>query len=824
MIQEENDELFSVKDGEYTIVTSADTFLLKRIYIRKKPLLYSFIGGMWYSKGLFSLDQDISLPYPFTTYYTTKIPDIIYRGVRCRSLYYVKMPLMILQYNDECIAVEFDPVIQLNGQEVFPFISLEENETTYIVSFYLFKTFYVKEKQYAWLGFGKKRKIELKLQPGDSFRFHVKSFVKKNWEDIVRSIVTRETPKRIDPHHPEEAFKHAQKALWRSYDHLTGVFLQLPWRDTPGFTFVNSSYSLIAYDAVRLHYFSEWYKKTGDKQFLEWRDTLRKVFINPSLSVKPVRGEGLVWYNMTNLTRHGLQGYFYMDCGYSGYPGGQATITFHLLKYLGYADDKHVERMVKQSLRYILSTQNKDGSWPMAIRQQGIVGLRPEKLDQYITYGGTGECIRALLQGFQRFNDERLKTAALNGLMFLETRHPLCVNGLRDIGLQEPEAFSAVSIIDAFLDFYEETKEKKYLKNALSYAYYSLTWFYLYDTDHLSLKFNFHPISYSITPRLSPYESLWIVSTYLRLARITGDTLWERIAKTSYNAAKKWVTQNGGLCEGVFPIYLSKLKPLPMEQTFATVELMRSSSQFFTVKKLIEKEKESTDDETIKIREDGSSVIIFYKNQKVFSFDVKKWKIVFIRNAKLNEYGISFSFYNPYSIGNRVSRFLKKYLRGRMGKFLLGLRDVKFFVKGVYGPKPYDKIGVNLIEKQKIKKVTVEVNGTKVKCSCETMLHRVSTTISACEKGKNLHVSFNPLLIEVLQHDLSCRQVLFPLIGCKLREQKNGTLCFDGFHVSGEFPRVVLTEMFTAVDQTLTTNWTHGGLYKGYFEVVLEDL
>ena len=85
-----------------------------------------------------------------------------------------------------------------------------------------------------------------------------------------------------------------------------------------------------------------------------------------------------------------------------------------------------------------------------------------------------------------------------------------------------------------------------------------------------------------------------------------------------------------------------------------------------------------------------------------------------------------------------------------------------------------------------------------------------------------MHIFFDPLIIKVLDHDLSCKQVLFPLIGKKLEKKSNKQLHFDGFSIRGDFKSVVTTDEFTAVDQTLSTNWTHGGMYKGKFEIILE--
>ena len=822
MIQVEEDRRFSIKNNIYTILKPNEVMLLKRIFIEKKHFSYSFIGGMWYSKEKFSLENDISLPYPFSTYYTTEILDKYHEDNLCRSLIYVKMPLMVLQFKDECIAIEFDPVIKLKNKEIFPFISLYEDDNNYIVSFYLFNSFYIKEKNQAWLGFGKKRKIDLDLESGITFNFSVRTKKFENWKDAVKSFIIKKIPNTIEIKNPKNVFKQGKQALWRSYDNLTGSFLQLPWRKSTDFTFVNSSYTLLSYEAVRLHYFSKWYKQINDKQFLDWKNKIRDHFINPKLFIeKPKDGEGIIWYNMTNLTRHGLQGFFYMDCGYAGYPGGQATIAFHILKYLRDVDDEKIEHLVKKSLKYILSTQKKNGAWPMAIRQEGLVRLRPENLQLYETHGGTGECIRALLLGYKKFNNKKMKKAALDALTYLETVNPVCYNGLRDIGIQEPEAFSAVSIIDAFLDAYEIINDKKYLDYALIYAYYTLTWFYLYNTENLSLEFNFHPISYSITPRLSPYENLLIVSTYLRLNTLTSNKLWIKLAKKSYSEGIKWITKNGGLCEGIFPFYLSYLKRLPMEQTFATVELMNAASQFISMEKNDIENIDRSSKNKLEIKQKEELLNIVYNSKVMLSFDFKKFKIVFIKGVELNDYGISLSFYDPYSLKNKLVRKVKKYLRGRVGKFILGISDAKYFLKGVYRDKTSDTIRIRPFEIHKKKAMDVQIEGALAHGYCETDIHRIEFTITSKKRGEKLHIFFDPLIIKVLDHDLSCKQVFFPIVGKKLEKKGYNQLDFNGFIMKGDFKNVVSTDEFTAVDQTLSTNWTHGGMYKGNFEIIL---
>lgn len=808
-----------VDDDVYTLTKDFPVFELRKLRVRKKFLRYAFIGGMWYSKSGFSLEQDISLPYPFSTYYTTKVLDKRFNGVVCRSLMYVKTPLLVMEFDEGCVAVEFDPVIEVRGQEVFPFISLREEDGEYVVTFYFFKEFEVKEKDNAWLGVGKKRVVVVEVSPGDCFRFSVKTRWCRDWREAVREYVMERFPEEIELSFAEEVFESGKKALWRSYDNLTGSFLQLPWRNKPGFTFVDSSYSLLTYEAVRLHYFSRWYRETGDEFFREWSRRLRNLFVNSDLYKRDLRhGKGIVWYNMTNLTRKGLQGYFYMDCGYGGYPGGQGSIAFHLLQYLNYSEDKEVENLVEQSLDYILSTQKENGCWPMALHQEGVVRFRPEKFEMYESFAGTSECVRALLAGYKRFKDERLKKAALKGLKYLETRYPICYNGLRDIGINEVEAFSAVSVIDAFLDGYELTSDEKFLENALNYAYYTLTWFYMYDTNNLRLKYGFHPISYSITPRLSPYESMWIVSTYLRLSKLTNDGLWERFAKATYVEGVKWRSRNGGLSEGVFPKYLEGLQPLPMEQTFATVEMLNASSHFFRLTHRVEKK---TGNKNVLIERRGGKLFFLDKGMEIMVFDLEDFKVSSLHGVELGRNGISFSFSDGYSIKSRVKRWFKQRLRGSYGKFLLGVKEIKYFLQGVEEPKVFEGVNLDYIGKH-VKKWDVSISNGSAHITCETGLHRIKLSISVAYEGEEIHILFDPFVVETLKHDVSCKQVLLPVVDAPLVRKTDERLCFKGFEVVGDFKDVVEAEDFTGVDQTLTTNWTHGGVYRGGFTVVLK--
>ncbi len=828
-LSETIDSSFNVTNDSYSIKEIKDNYLLKTFRIPKKePFTYAFLGGMWYSKKSFSLTfDDISLPYPFTTYYTIKILDKTINEKNCVSSIYLKMPVFVLQFSSKCYLIRFDPCITINNQEVFPYIHLNETESSYEISFFLPSSYEIKQKECAWLGRGKKSTIALDLQKDDSFLFHTEIEEYTHWEKaIIENLKkTVKTQKKQSFHvSPEQVFSQAKKALWRSYDNKNGTFLQLPWRETPGFTFVDSSYSLLSYEAVRLDYFSQWYENTKDNDYFLWCKQLHKLFLNPEMHTTPKKiGEGIIWYNMTTLSKDGVIGYFYMDTGYSGYPGGQATIDLHLLNYLQLHPDKKLEQLVRQSLQYILSTQKKDGSWPMAIKHEGLLKFRPEKLEQYTSFGGTAESVRALIKGSTFFKDEKMKTAALKGLDFFKEKNPICYNGLRDIGIMEPEAFSAVSIIDAFLDAYDLTRTESYLQQAKTYATYTFPWIYQWNTRNLSFFYNFHPISYSITPRLSPYETAWIISTYSRLNHHMKEPFLTQLNSSLFNHVTSWISKTGGLSEGIFPEGFSGFKRLPMEQTFATVELMKSAEQLAKndlLKK--EKQKNTSDlDPQFQLAKDNDSLMISKNNNPFFIFDASKGKITHLHQVSLSDIGITFSFFGSYN-QKILKRKIKKHLRGNLGKYILGSKDATYAISGVKGPEAFSEIQFDYIHSHlNTWDITIE-SKDKAIVTLESSIHSIQITFQFSSNIKELFIDMN-IQITVKNHDLSTKQlVLFPVIESKPVSKSKNTIKFKGFSLSGECANIRQYESITALDQTLSTNWTHAGIIKKEYRLSVQ--
>jgi len=807
------DQDLNCNNDTYTIKKQKDAYLLRRITIEKDQLLYAFIGGMWYTTDSFSFQNQISLPYPFSTYYTFKILDKNYENQLYRSLLYVKTPMLILQQKKSCYCILFDPYIHFKKEDIFPFIGLRETDTEFIISLYLFSDYTMKTKKSEWLGKGKKQTIHHHFKEHDSFTCSIKVSSFENWEEAVLHFFQKNNKKNHFIQQSEIIFHNAKKALYRSYDDITGSFLQLPWKTTTGFTFQNSSYSLLSYEAVRMEYFLKWYQKTKDEQFLLWSKKLRNHFVDKNLYIIPKkRGKGIIWYNMTNLTKRGLTGYFYMDCGYAGYPGGQASIAFHILQFLKENTDKELERNLKKSLTYLLSTQNQNGSWPMAIKQEGLIRFRRENMENYISYGGTGESARALFAAYQKFKNTTYKKHAEKALSFLNHPFPICYNGLRDIGIMEPEAFSAVSIIHAFLDGYDVTKKDQYLTQAFTHAQYLITWIYMFDTSNWNMTYNFHPISYSITPRLSPYETVWVISLFNRLAEYRNHDFWTQLAQNCYNSILPWISETGGLSEGVFPHYHDACYPLPMEQTFATVELMNASLHYMTKKKKTTKKYHPEIQKQVELSVENSYVLVQYKNKIICKIDASSCSITEILGKKIGNYGITLSIQGPFSLKNKIKNRIIKQCRGPIGKYILGIKDASYAVTGVRPPKQRKKV-IDVIGKH-IKNTSIEKRGdNSVTIHCQTAFHSITLFINVFLSKQDVTILIDPIRINVCDHDVFTNSVIFPLTDEPIKKKTNQQMIFEDFSIEGEFKEFVSINDYNGIDQTLQSNWTHGGIF-----------
>lgn len=723
-------------------------------------LKYFFIGGMNYAQE-FGF-QESHNRYPFTTYYIDRINDIVHEGVTYRSLFYCKLPLICLQFDDGCECIEFELPATCGNKKIYPFVGLVETQSSYRIIFKHFPEFILKHKDTAWLGREKKRKIKEGCGEVD---FKVKWYRTEDWVEAVQRFLdgTDFQKAGLNPDTDIDSGVNGvcwrvKEALKRSYDSELGTFLQLPWRKSSGFVFSLYSYSLLSYEAVRLSYFSQLYPKTGDPDFKSWMKSLRELFVNPKLCRETENG--LFWFNMTHYDGKKLRGYSYMDVGFAGYPGGQGLISRSLLEYLETEEDKDIEELVKRNLEFILSVQNGDGSWNAAI---SFKRFNPSSMmtKWSKSEGATAENVRALIRAYKRYGDDRYVDAALKGLEYLQQKEPVCRNVLRDIGLEEPEGYSAILAVNAFVDAFEVFGGDKFLEYAEIYAHHLLTFHYWYG----SIYGHFHPITESITPRLSPFESLMAVKAYKRIEEATDDRLWGEISNMLLRKILELVDDNGGLSEGVFVKYDGELQTLVMEQTFATAELLHTVSSYdcYHYRPMERKKLE------LEYKEDNIVVEGF--------LEINKHHFEIFDNK--NNYSLEIEMSKPYKLSSRLKTLFLNNLR-RFG-LVAGVIDLKYLIKGVRPPE--EDVDLQSL-KEHITSYKATERNEEVVVEAELSYHRIQVEVF---KNNSDEVFMN-LSIDVKGHDLKCNKVV---------------ISFDEVY-----------------DETLKTNWTHGGFYSRTFKIL----
>lgn len=766
--------------------------------IGEKPS-YWFIGGLRYSTGDFSPEPQADIEYPYTTYFTSKIHNFKDDGITYVPLSEINLPLIVLQYEDSCLAARIEPVLENSeGEKIHHFIGFDREERE--VKIVNPENFRKSSKKAEWLG---KADSETIKNPDYEKNYSLKFEEYENWREAVREIIGEETPELEEKRDLQEIFRDAKEWLYRSWDAENGTFLQLPWREKPGFALDEYSYSLMANEAVRVNYFDQ----LGDENFPEfsgWSERLVDLFKDEKLQKKDLKkGKGLTWYNTASFNGESLEGEFYLGTGYFGYPGGQSTISLNLLEYLDQQEDPELEKNIQENLEYILSTQKDSGHWPAALKQELEI---PFKKDEYYglrSEGATGESVRALLKAYQRFGDEKYQDAAVRGLEALTTDTPICRNGLRDIGTQEVEAFSAFSVINAFLDAYELLGDEKYLEQAENYSYYLTTWLCWFKVGSRDLRGVCHPISETITMRISPFETVKAAKTFLRVSQNSEDELWRRTADLCFRRALESINDTGGMSEGIFYDFEDGLENLETEQTFATSELLHTIKEFMDesgekVEEEKDKELEELDVEVL----DGSRIGV--EDKAVF--DLEKMGFSSINGSNENH---ELVFEGPYS---RKSTWRSKiFSKMRYSKFLLAPKDLKYLWSGIR-PQERDRRGEKFSDVEK--NIETEQRNGRVLFEVDTEIYSFEGEVSRFQDGQEELFSVD-LSVTSSKHDLLCDSVIlktdiFP---------ENGVLEEQGYSLSLERSE----DSEKGFDLSRQANWTHAGIYMGELELRLKD-
>jgi hypothetical protein len=83
-------------------------------------------------------------------------------------------------------------------------------------------------------------------------------------------------------------------------------------------------------------------------------------------------------------------------------------------------------------------------------------------------------------------------------------------------------------------------------------------------------------------------------------------------------------------------------------------------------------------------------------------------------------------------------------------------------------------------------------------------------------------VIIDPLEIYVLGHDLNCTGCFVPIIDAPSKIIDKNTIQIQDCIIKGEFPLIHMGTTRTIIDQTMATNWTHGGVFSTWLEITLK--
>ncbi len=749
---------------------------------------YIILGGLKYlEKGeRRSALPEARISFPFDRYYSQRIEPIKTREGPFVSSIYLKMPVAIMEYDGSYISVSHRPIItSQKGERLLSFLHLSDRLILSIFGEYPYLY-----KETTWMGIPERMRKKGPLKAGDSFEISIEILRGKGgWKEAVRALMEQEL---ADEGVEIRGDHRIKRAFRRCYNHRMGCFMQLPYKMAPGFLFSGQSYNLMAYEALRLNVFHRAWKLTGDEEYLRWARSLKSLLSEERFWKKlPI---GRVWHNSSVSDGKKLRAFTYLGDTYGAYPGGQAEIAMNLMEYSIESGDGAFEGAIKETLEYILNTQNPDGSWPMA-RRDTLIFVRPGITGRR-SVGNTTACVRALSMAYRIYRDGRYMESAERGALWMNRGHPLGYNAVLDAGIDEVEGLSAIYAIDANVEMFRATGDIEYLRKAEEWALHALTWVHLWDSPELDIKWTMGPFSTSITPRVSPYETVKLSNSIHALHELTDDPFWKRVSDVLLKRAMDFRERDGGLSEA-FSITEHGLREIPVEQCFASTELLRAylRHDMEHSERKVDIEAREVDVSGRRVTVDGEEVMGVLENGMIRLFE---WV------------HMGFSFYDVYSRKQRRMVKARKILR-KLGKISL-ICEVPKILRGYRHP-PAEK-GLSPWENVE-KSVDMHMGRMEVEVRFETRYHSIKVRSLFGKDRILMHID-----VRVLEEDLDmARHILIPYFKAKGDfKTRNGRISIgkkgeeveiislDGMGVSA-FKGAV------GFDATLESNWTHGGVF-----------
>ena len=540
----------------------------------KRVPVYTIIGGVMYDT---TPDLGVALRrwsrrYTGENYAYFRIYDSCADGKTYRPAVYSKMPVCIFQFPDEAVAIRYEPVV---GDQI-PSVALWADGDGCHFEYSASMSHLMKTKDTPHLGSWQQ---ESTYKPEISSLPEFSVMRAPNWWQIVRQVVEEELAEwhgMLSTREIQASMSMANAFHDRLFDAVNCVHLEAVYHDRPE-RYSDAIFNNPSFEACRVTALFRY----GQSNHPKCRRIARRLVFDHTLSVQLRElGACRVWHNgfQTVEGSSSLYGCTTFGTGYSGYPGGMATLMRKLLEYAHDSGSDDLLPRLRQGVDWLVLVQRDDGSFPFTVpsfaelggpRERAVTGPNSKAL------GGAAEAARALVWAFKVFGNEEYLQAAEKALHAINPVPPLYkfrgYGDLRDASAYETDATSGINLANANLDLYEVTGKEEYLEAAKVLACYVLTWHNWWRTPTIDPYGFIDPMAESFCPHISPWNTLLASELYSRLYAAAGDPFWQKLAEFAF--ARAVSLQNpatGGISEAYNLKMLDEITTMGAESGMVT--------------------------------------------------------------------------------------------------------------------------------------------------------------------------------------------------------------------------------------------------------------
>jgi len=506
----------------------------------KRTPVYTIVGGFMYdtSPDLGRALKRWTRRYIGENYAYFRLYETAVGGKTYRSAIYTKMPLCIFQFADEAVGIRYSPVVD----DQIPSVSVWAGDDGCHFEYTAEISHVMKSKDAPHLGSWQRESV---YRPRVSSLPELSVVRAGKWWQIVRRMVEAELADRhdiIETKRVQEALSMAGAFYDRMFDVVNGVHLETVYPDRPE-PYGGAIFNHPSFEACRVASLC----RLSNTNHTKCDRIARRLVFDETLSAELHEiGPYRIWHNCFDTLRgdSALYGCTTYGTGYSGYPGGMATLVRKLLEYGHSTGADDLFPRLKQGADWLLLVQREDGSFPFTVPTFAELGNPLEKSitgPESRALGGAAEAARALIWAFRVFDERAYLSAAEKAVQAINPAPPFYAfrgyGDLRDASEYETDASSGIQLTNANLELYEVTHRREYLETATILGYYVLTWHIWWRAPGIDPYGFIDPMAESFCPHVSPWATSLASELYSRLYAATDDSFWQKAAEFAFARA-----------------------------------------------------------------------------------------------------------------------------------------------------------------------------------------------------------------------------------------------------------------------------------------------